>query len=160
MDEKKPDQGFTVTDRRRFTDAGDVRPDADPAPGAPPAEPPADTGAAKPSARTPGVSSEEPPVSFASFVLGLSTQALIALGEVVHPVSQQVEQDLVGARHLIDVLGILRDKTRNNLTRDEAGLLESALYDLRLRYVALARGQQASAPAESGAPSPQVKEAK
>ena len=123
MDEEQDAaRGFRVTDRRRFTEGGDTRPDA-------PATPPP---AADPS---PG-----PPLTFATFVLGLSTQALVALGEMEHPVSQQRETDAAGARQLIDILILLRDKTRGNLQPDEDTLLESVLYDLRMRFVELVRG--------------------
>ncbi|MCI0636564.1 MAG: DUF1844 domain-containing protein [Actinobacteria bacterium] len=80
------------------------------------------------------------PVSFSTFVLGLSTQALMLLGEIPDPSSGQTARDLVGSKHVIDILGILRDKTRNNLEQAEEHLLDSILYDLRMRYVELVRG--------------------
>jgi hypothetical protein len=50
-----------------------------------------------------------------------------------------VERDLGAAKHVIDIIGILRDKTRNNLDQSEETLLDSVLYDLRMRYVELVR---------------------
>ena len=75
-----------------------------------------------------------------AFVLGLSTQALLHLGEIPNPVSKAIERDLVAAKQVIDILGILREKTRNNLESAEESLLDSMLYDLRMRYVQLVRG--------------------
>ena len=145
MDEDREGQrGFTVKDRRRFSETGDVResdaPQA-PEPAAPPAEPkPAGPRPAAPpehAAEGPGGPAE--PVTFSTFVLGLSTQALLHLGEIPNPVTRTVETDLDAARQVIDILGMLADKTRNNLEPGEQSLLESALYDLRMRYVELRR---------------------
>jgi len=79
------------------------------------------------------------PVSFSTFVLGLSTQALLHLGEIESPLTGEVERDLPAGKHVIDILGILREKTRGNLEQAEEHLLDSILYDLRMRYVALVR---------------------
>jgi hypothetical protein len=79
------------------------------------------------------------PVTFSSFLLGLSTQALLHLGEIPDPGSGRVEADLIAAKQVIDILGILEAKTRGNLDQAEQGLVESVLYDLRIRYVELAR---------------------
>src|SRR5262249_680583 len=84
--------------------------------------------------------SPDEPVSFSTFILGLSTQALLHLGDIESPMSGQVERDLPAARHVIDILGILQAKTRNNLEQAEERLLEAVLYDLRMRYVELVRG--------------------
>jgi len=61
------------------------------------------------------------------------------LGEIPNPMTRAVERDLSAAQHVIDILGILRDKTRNNLEPGEQSLLDSVLYDLRMRYVELVR---------------------
>jgi len=78
-------------------------------------------------------------VTFSTFLLGLSTQALLHLGEIPNPASSQIETDLVAAKQVIDILGVLDAKTRGNLEQAEQELLESVLYDLRMRYVELAR---------------------
>jgi hypothetical protein len=124
MSEEHDKPGFRVTDHRRFTDEGDAR-TADDAPGH--GEAAADAAGA------------DAPVSFSTFVLGLSTQALLHLGEIESPLSGKVERDLAAAKHVIDILGILRDKTRNNLEQAEEAMLDSILYDLRMRYVDLVR---------------------
>ena len=143
MDEDREGQrGFTVKDRRRFSETGDVREGATPPPEAPLApssapRPEPEPATARPAASMPNEASEL--VTFSTFVLGLSTQALLHLGEIPNPVSHAVETDLEAARQVIDILGMLAEKTRNNLEPGEQSLLESALYDLRMRYVELRR---------------------
>jgi hypothetical protein len=88
---------------------------------------------------TPGATPTDAPVTFSTFLLGLSTQALLHLGEIPNPVSGQVEPDLIAAKQVIDILGMLEAKTRGNLDQPEQGLVESILYDLRIRYVDIAR---------------------
>ena len=135
--DKEEPRGFQVKDRRRFSDTGEARPEAADAPDAPP--PPS---ASAPIPEAPQASVPPPPqeeATFSTFVLGLSTQALLHLGEIPNPVTQAVEPDLEAAKQVIDILGVLRDKTRNNLEPGEQALLDSALYDLRMRYVELVR---------------------
>jgi hypothetical protein len=79
------------------------------------------------------------PISFSSFVLGLITQALLFLGEVAPPPGQTKQMDLGAARQMIDLLAILKEKTKGNLDAAEDAMLENALYDLRLRYVEIAK---------------------
>ena len=75
------------------------------------------------------------PLSFSAFVLGLASTALIHLGVHPHPESNTVVVDLMLARQSIDVLSMLREKTRNNLTAEEEQLFGSILSDLQLRFV-------------------------
>lgn len=76
-----------------------------------------------------------PPASFSVLVTSLATQALLALGQVPDP-SGKVVRQLDQARHLIDLLGVLEDKTKGNLTDDEAAMLEGVLHELRMAFVA------------------------
>ena len=124
MEDREDKPGFKVTDRRRFTDEAAAR---DAAPSEPASEAPS------------GATHDLEPVTFSTFVLGLSTQALLHLGEIESPLAGKVERDLGAAKDIIDVLGVLREKTRNNLEQAEERLLDSILYDLRMRYVALSR---------------------
>ena len=87
----------------------------------------------KGSESAPDWASADVPVTFSSFLLGLSTQALLHLGEVPNPTSGQDETDLVAAKQVIDILGILEVKTRGNLEQAEQGLVEAVLYDLRMK---------------------------
>ena len=76
-----------------------------------------------------------PEASFSLFASSLVTQALISLGEVENPFSKTKEQNLDQAKFTIDTLQIIKDNTSGNLTDDEAKLLETALYDLRMGYI-------------------------
>ena len=76
-----------------------------------------------------------PEASFSLFASSLVTQALISLGEVENPFSKTKNHNLDQAKFTIDTLQIIKDKTSGNLTDDETKLLETALYDLRMRYV-------------------------
>jgi len=132
-EEKEERRGFQVKDRRRFSESGEARTDA---PDEPPAAPPPDLGQSAPPTQP---QTPDEPVTFSTFVLGLSTQALLHLGEIPNPLTRALERDLGAAKHVIDILGILREKTRGNLDPSEEALLDSMLYDLRMRYVELVR---------------------
>jgi hypothetical protein len=144
-------RGFAVSDRRSFT-SGEPKP-ADASPPAPATAPaaeattPAATGAA-PGAATAakavdkGSDARLPPVDFHTFVLSLGSSALIHLGDLERAGEAEPgksEKDLPLAKHSIDILSMLQEKTKGNLTHEEAQLLESLLYDLRLRYVSAAK---------------------
>jgi hypothetical protein len=119
--------GFTVTDRRSFTGEGEAHP-PDPPAAAPPA---GGTPAAAPAGGSPTL----PAVDFHTFVLSLGSSALLHLGELEHPDVGAPQKDLPLAKHTIDILVMLEEKTRGNLTPAEEKLIGSLLYDLRLRYV-------------------------
>jgi hypothetical protein len=138
-EDKDSSRGFRVTDRRRFTEDSEAH-ESEEAEAAAPEPEPADTAAPGPEVGPGAGPLPDEPVSFSTFILGLSTQALLHLGDIESPVSGQVERDLPAARHVIDILGILQAKTRNNLEQAEEQLLEAVLYDLRMRYVELVRG--------------------
>ena len=78
-------------------------------------------------------------ISFDQFLLSLSTAALMHLGEIEHPETKRKEIDLEQAKQTIDILGMLRDKTKGNLTDMEQKLLEGMLAELRMRYVQASR---------------------
>jgi hypothetical protein len=80
-------------------------------------------------------------MTFGTFLVGLSTQALMLLGDIPDPQTGKPERDLVGAQQLIDIIGMLEQKTRGNLDRDEAQLIEAILYELRMKYVERAKGR-------------------
>jgi hypothetical protein len=79
---------------------------------------------------------ELPPASFATLVQSLMTQALLYLGEV--PTASGPVLNLDMAKHQMDLLTLLEDKTRNNLTEEEQRLLDTVLYQLRMRFVDVA----------------------
>jgi hypothetical protein len=76
-----------------------------------------------------------PEITFASFLISLSSSAFIHLGDIPDPVSGETKKDLSLAKQTIDLLGLLREKTRNNLQEDEEKLFDHLLYDLRMRFV-------------------------
>jgi hypothetical protein len=80
-----------------------------------------------------------PPVDFPTFVLSLGSSALMHLGMAPDPASGATEKSLPMAKHTIDILAMLQEKTKGNLAPPEAELLENLLYDLRLQYVEASR---------------------
>jgi hypothetical protein len=81
-----------------------------------------------------------PTIDFATFILSLSHSALMHLGEAPHPETNKVETNLPLAKQNIDLLGLLEEKTKGNLTGDEERLLAQVLFDLRMRYVERTKG--------------------
>ncbi|HVT10142.1 MAG TPA: DUF1844 domain-containing protein [Polyangia bacterium] len=126
--DSKP-SGFTVNDRRASHE--EAKPAA--APAAPPAPTQADAA---------GAASGLPPVDFHTFILSLGSSALLHLGELEHPEAGDARQDLSMAKHTIDILAMLDEKTKGNLTPAEEKLMESLLFDLRLRYVEATKTRQ------------------
>jgi len=76
-----------------------------------------------------------PEVTFTAFIVSLNSSALFHLGEIADPVTGKKEVDLTLAKHTIDTLKLLQEKTRGNLSSEEKGLLEDILFDLKMRYV-------------------------
>jgi Domain of unknown function (DUF1844) len=153
MEDQEDKRGFKVQDRRRFSAEGETKEGSDApsessgpqdikskpgASGAETASKPAASGAAH--TESSRHSSEPPPeLTFAAFLWSLSEQALAALGEVPDPSSGQVSRDLIMAQQMIDIIAMLRDKTRGNLDPHEQALLKEILSSLQMKYVELAR---------------------
>ncbi len=76
-----------------------------------------------------------PQVTFATFVLSLNTSALVHLGEIPDPDNNKSECNLQLARHAIDTIAMLKEKTAGNLTDDEKALIDHILFDLRMKFV-------------------------
>jgi Domain of unknown function (DUF1844) len=133
--EEKPEgKGFTVQDRRRFSpETGEARENSAEAEGF------TISSAKETSDETPGKTqtrAESPPeINFSTFVISLSTQALMHLGEIASPLTGKVETDIPVAKQMIDILGMLQEKTRGNLDSGEERLIEDILFDLRMKYV-------------------------
>jgi hypothetical protein len=115
--DSKP-SGFTVNDRRGSYDETPSTASTTPSPG-----------------DALSAAAGLPPVDFHTFVLSLGSSALLHLGELEHPEAGDAKPDLPLAKHTIDILAMLQEKTKGNLTPPEEKLIESLLYDLRLRYV-------------------------
>ena len=88
------------------------------------------------SSRTAGDPLDDP-TSFLSLIMSLASNAAASLGMMPHPVTGETGVDLKTAKHWIEVLGMLQEKTRGNLDSQEAQVLESLLADLRMQYVSL-----------------------
>jgi len=76
-----------------------------------------------------------PEVTFSAFIMSLNTSILYHLGEIEDPVSGKKAVSLDPARHGIDTLMLLQNKTKGNLTTDEEEMLRNILYDVKLRFV-------------------------
>lgn len=123
---------FTVTDRRSFEANGERKSETAPAASTeqPKAEPPKLANATPPKPEPPR---SLPPADFATLVLSLGSSVLMYLGE--GPDGGQTQRNLPMAKHAIDLLNVLEEKTKGNLSPEEEHILGSLLFDLRLRYV-------------------------
>jgi hypothetical protein len=147
-EEKEPT--FKVSDRRLFNSDGTPRsfehePEREEAPvvmreaspaavAARPVEtmaPEGDDGAAE------DFTDADEPSRFSEFVMELATNAMMTLGMMEHPQYGRIPPDLASARHFIDLLGMLEEKTRNNLTAAESRHLAETIDALRMQYVGL-----------------------
>lgn len=145
VDEKKEEgrdageeesSGFKVTDKRKFSDDGDRKDETAPSePEAPAAEEKAADEQGPEDNPTIDPSMME--VNFSNFILSLGTSAVLHFGEFPDPSSGTQEQNLPMAKHTIDILNMLRDKTSGNLEAEEEKLLSDLLYQLRMKYVSL-----------------------
>lgn len=82
---------------------------------------------------------ELPRVDFSTFVISLSHSALLHMGQAPHPETGQVEKNLLLARQTIDLLGMLEEKTKGNLSGEEERLVGQILFDLRMRFVEVSK---------------------
>jgi len=86
-------------------------------------------------------------INFVAFVLSLAHTAAVHFGDVPDPVSgSKIEANLPAAQQMIDILALLEEKTRGNLTVEERQLLEQVLFELRLRYVEIQNTSGSAAP--------------
>ena len=161
--EEEQEQGFTVSDKRMFTQEGERRETESrpaPAPEPPTAEVPRPETVA-PETSSPletssppeaapvaeeGPSASEPPgaeddisMEFSTYVVMLANTVMMLLGQVPDPNTQQRHLDLPQAKHTIDILIMLREKTQGNLTPEEHNLLDEILPQLQMAYVSISK---------------------
>jgi hypothetical protein len=87
----------------------------------------------------------QPQLSFTAFVLSLASTAAIHFGDLPDPASgQRGQPNLTGATQMIEILALLEQKTRGNLTAEEREVIAQVLHELRVRYVEAATGKSAS----------------
>jgi hypothetical protein len=81
--------------------------------------------------------------TFTDFLLWLATMAAVQFGDLPDPVTgEPVEPNIAAAGHMVEVIGMLQEKTSGNLSPSEAKLLDDLLYELRMRYVQAQQGQK------------------
>ena len=134
MNEKSDEEnGFRVADKRRFTSEGDVRGDGEKRSAE---EVPREAGEAETRRGDfEAHNAEFPQITFSSFIVSLATQALMQLGELPPPPGVHMEVDRAAAKHSIDILIMLRDKTLGNLDKGEGDLLEEVLHNVQISFV-------------------------
>ena len=81
----------------------------------------------------------EPELDFFNYIASLGFQAMIFLGEMPNPITNQTEKNLKQAKFLIDTLVLIREKTTGNLNKEEGELLNSSIYELQKRFVEIAQ---------------------
>lgn len=138
-EEENETSQFKIVDRRQFTSEGKIRQESETEPEPDEAPPPQ---AEDP---PPQVQEEKPPetaeqdtqegMNFSSFLLSLATTGMVHLGEIPEPTTGQKLENLEAASQMIDILGILKEKTEGNLLSEESQLLESLLYELRMKFL-------------------------
>lgn len=140
-DEKEEQQQswFKVTDRRKFTPQGEIRRETQQEPPqgeAPPKEekPSGASGEGEASQESPRSDASEP-MNFSSFLLSLATTGMVHLGEIPEPTTGQRSENVDAARQMIDILSILKEKTKGNLSAEETHLLDGLLYELRMKFL-------------------------
>ena len=159
-EENQEDVSFKVTDRRKFNADGSVRegvvidepkPEPAAAPEAKTAAAPAKAAPELPPETAAEVDDEledddipgaDDPASFVNFLSTLATNAAATLGAVPHPATGKRTVDLDTGKYWLDVLGMIRDKTKGNLHPQESRLLEGLLADLRMQYVTMVRATE------------------
>jgi hypothetical protein len=162
-------KGFKVVDRRRFTEDGTERTGPDVAPPEPRKEPAAAAapgpkpeppkaaekpGEKKPDGKKPTPAEEAPGgLNFSIFVQSLAQQALMQLGLIPWPHGQR-ELHLDQARDTIDILQMLKVKTKGNLSTEETQLLDTAIYELKMSWVEVQQAIARSKGAGGGMPRP------
>ncbi len=140
QDEKRKE--FVVKDKRSFDQTGDLRPEATPdkQPTAAAQEKPVETEKThSETGRTDdpddGGASFLSEVNFYNFILSLSTSAIYHFGDIPDPETKTPQRNLAAAKHTIDILAMLKEKTLGNLEDHEKNLLDGILFELKMRYV-------------------------
>jgi len=138
MEEPEQEQEFKITDKRRFTSEGESKhkqrePHRERE--SKPDETPASAAAEDVKREEPKREESQRPIDFTGFVVSLANTALFQLGLIKIPGSEEPKKDLQGARQTIDLVALLEEKTKGNLTEQEAKILKETLFQLRMAYV-------------------------
>ncbi|MDR4479428.1 MAG: DUF1844 domain-containing protein [Nitrospira sp.] len=127
------EQGFVIRDRRG---RGDDAPPPPPATSPSPEPPTAESHHGESQAH-----SGHLPVNFSSFVISMGSSSLMLMGEQLDPQQPAMPLNLPQAKEIIDLLSMLEEKTRGNLTSDEQVVMKDMLYALRMKFVSLTSGK-------------------
>lgn len=85
---------------------------------------------------------QRPAVSFVAFILSLASNAAVHFGDLPDPMTNEKRpQDLDAAAQLVEIIAMLEEKTRGNLTAEERQLIDQILFELRMRYVEAKKDQ-------------------
>ena len=137
MSESERSEELKVTDKRRFTTGGESKAEQEGSHNDSTAEePPKEEPRRKEEAKGPAAEKQPPPpLDFNSLILSLANTALFQLGFIKASESEDVEKDLPGARQTIDIIALLEEKTRGNLTEQEQKIIKETLFQLRMAFV-------------------------
>jgi len=135
-DEKGEEKGFVIKDKRIFSPKEQEikREDKDKEPEEEPVKEEVKAQEAA-SAKKQEAETQLPEINFPTFIISLNASALVNLGAIEDPASGKKVKDLPIAKQTIDILSMLEEKTRGNLTEEEEQILKNILYDLRIIYV-------------------------
>jgi len=136
---EQEEKGFVIKDRRSFDEKGELK-EAERVKEEEPLKGDGEERGEKPKAEK--KERESPPlpeVNFNSLIFSLSSSALFHLGEIADPQTNEKKRDLPLAKHAIDTIAMLEERTKGNLSDDEAKFIDSVLTDLRWRFVKAAK---------------------
>ena len=133
-DEKGEEKGFVIKDKRIFSQEEQDIKEEDKEPEKEPEK--EETKAQETaSAEKQDAEAQLPEINFPTFIISLNASALVNLGAIEDPASGKKVKNLLIAKQTIDILSMLEEKTRGNLTEEEENILKNILYDLRIIYV-------------------------
>ena len=133
-DEKGEEKGFVIKDKRIFSEKEQELKKEDKEPEKEPVKEETKAQEAA-SAEKQEAEAQLPEINFPTFIISLNASALVNLGAIEDPASGTKVKNLSIAKQTIDILSMLEEKTRGNLTEEEEKILKNILYDLRIIYV-------------------------
>ncbi|MGD9818923.1 MAG: DUF1844 domain-containing protein [Desulfomonilaceae bacterium] len=138
MQEPENETGFVIRDKRHssFDEKKEESQVKDPSQANSTQQPPSASDSTKPEGEP---KSTPAPVDFISFILGMAQTALFQLGLIQIQGGEQTRKDLIGARQTIDIIAMIEEKTRGNLTDDEKKVIKDTLFQLRMAFVEMSK---------------------
>ncbi len=127
--EEKTEKEFTIRDRRTSASSEEMEKKGDNAASSVKDAP----GEAQAASRE--EAGPQPEIDFMSFIISLATTAQISLGNIPNPQTNKTERTLPAAKQMIDIIAMLKEKTKGNVSEQEQVMLDNALFNLRMQYV-------------------------